>query len=50
VSDLLRELNEMRKSEAYGEVTPPRSLDAERIAIDVENYIDGVVELIGDQE
>ncbi len=50
LSHLLRELNELRKSEAYEEVPPPRSLAAEDVAVDVENYITDVAVLIGDTE
>jgi hypothetical protein len=50
VSALLRELNELRKSEAYGEVTLHPSLDAEDIAVEVERYIDAVTKLVGGQE
>lgn len=42
VAELLIELNELRKSEAYGEVLAPTQLDAEDIAAAVEAYIDAV--------
>ena len=41
VSDLLRDLNETRKSEAYGDVIAP-SLDAEETAASIEGYVDAV--------
>ena len=46
VSDLLRDLNETRKSEAYGDVEAPE-LDAEDVASRIELYIDSVAELLG---
>ena len=45
VSDLLRELNEGRKSVAYGDVDLP-DLDAEAVAIRIEEYVDSVSELV----
>lgn len=45
VSELLRDLNEARKSEAYGDVTPPE-LDPEDVAVAIEEYIASVAELI----
>lgn len=41
VSDLLRDLNETRKSEAYGDVTAPE-LDAENTAKTIERYVEAV--------
>lgn len=41
VSDLLRDLNETRKSEAYGDVTAPE-LDAEDTATTIEEYVEAV--------
>lgn len=46
VSDLLRDLNETRKSEAYGDVEAP-ALDAEDVASQIELYIESVAELLG---
>ena len=46
VSDLLRDLNEARKSEAYGDITPPE-LDPEDVAVRIEEYIKSVATLIG---
>ncbi len=40
-ADLLRDLNETRKSEAYGEVAAP-NLDAEDVACEIELYIAAV--------
>ena len=45
VSELLRDLNEARKSEAYGDVTPPE-LDPEVVAVAIEEYIASVAEKI----
>ena len=39
VADLLRDLNELRKSESYGEVKPPQSRSAEDIVTEVEEYV-----------
>lgn len=47
VSDLLRDLNEARKSEAYGDVTTPPELDPEDVAVQIEEYIQSVAALIG---
>lgn len=46
VSDLLRDLNEGRKSVAYGDVDRP-SLIAEEIASRIEGYIEAVSGLVG---
>ena len=45
VSSLLVELNELRKSEAYGEVQPSRSMTAAEIVIAVEGFIEAVGQL-----
>ena len=45
VSDLLRDLNETRKSEAYGDVVAP-NLEAEDVASEVELYILAVAKLL----
>lgn len=45
MSDLLRDLNEARKAVAYGDVARP-DLDAEEIAIQIENYVKAVEALI----
>jgi hypothetical protein len=45
VSGFLRDLNEKRKSEAYGDVQGPE-LDAERVASQIESYIDSVARLL----
>jgi len=45
VSALLRDLNEARKSEAYGDVQAPE-LDAEDVASEVESYIETVSRLL----
>lgn len=41
VSSLLAELNDARKSVAYGDIAMP-SLDAEDVAIAIEAYVDAV--------
>ena len=41
VEQLLKDLNEVRKSEAYGDITAPE-LDAEDVATDIEDYVDAV--------
>lgn len=46
VSDLLRELNDARKSVAYGDIELPE-LDPEETAIEIETFIDAVGEMIG---
>jgi hypothetical protein len=46
ISQLLRDLNEARKSEAYGDVTFPTGLDAQAVAIAVEEYVDAVEQLL----
>ncbi len=46
VSSLLVELNELRKSEAYGEVQPSRSMTTEDIVIAVEGFIEAVGQLV----
>jgi hypothetical protein len=45
VSELLRDLNEARKSVAYGDVDAP-DLDAEDVASDIESFIDAVEKLM----
>jgi len=45
IADLLRDLNTLRKSEAYGDVEAPE-MDPERIAIEVEEYVEAVSGLI----
>jgi hypothetical protein len=47
VADLMQDLNEVRKSEAYGDVSAPQSLDPEDVASEVERYVDAVGELLG---
>ena len=39
MTDLLRDLNELRKSESYGEVHPPQTRSAEDIVTEVEDYV-----------
>lgn len=45
VSALLRDLNETRKSEAYGDVQAPE-LDAEAVASEIESFIDSVGQIL----
>lgn len=45
VSALLRDLNEARKSEAYGDVASP-DLDASEIASRIEAYVEAVERLL----
>jgi hypothetical protein len=47
ITDLLIELNTLRKSEAYGEVSPSPTRSAEDIAIEVEQYVDALAALLG---
>jgi len=42
VAPLLEELNALRKSEAYGETSPPHGRSAEDIAVAVEQYVEAV--------
>ena len=42
VSDLLVDLNNMRKHEAYGDIVPPGNLDPQDVAEAVENYFEAV--------
>jgi len=41
VEDLLKDLNEARKSEAYGDIAAPE-LDAEDVASEIERYVEAV--------
>jgi hypothetical protein len=45
VSRLMTTLNNLRKSEVYGEMPPPSSITAEEVAISVEDFIDAVATL-----
>lgn len=47
VSALLRDLNETRKSVAYGDVEAPL-LDAEDVASEIESFIDSVEQILGE--
>lgn len=49
IAELLKELNELRKSESYGDISPPRSYSAEEIATAVENYVEHVAQRIEGQ-
>lgn len=46
VEALMRDLNEVRKSEAYGDVATPPTLDAEDVAREVEEYVAAVESFI----
>ncbi len=46
VSELLRDLNETRKSESYGDVEAPE-LDAEGTVADIEAFVERVQVLLG---
>lgn len=46
VSGLMGDLNELRKSEAYGDVASPPSLDPEDIVREVEDYVEAVDALL----
>lgn len=50
IADLMKALNEVRKSEAYGDVSAPRELDPEDVANRVELYVDAVSDLFADDE
>lgn len=45
IVQLMRDLNEVRKSEAYGDIATPPNLDPEDVAREVEEYVDAVDEL-----
>jgi hypothetical protein len=46
VSGLMGDLNEVRKSEAYGDIASPPNLDAEEVVREVEEYVDAVDALL----
>jgi hypothetical protein len=46
ISDLMQDLNEVRKSEAYGDISARPTLDPEDVASQVEEYIDAVSNLL----
>ncbi len=48
IARLLADLNDLRKSEAYGDVPPPEDMDAEDIAATVESYVESVAALFED--
>jgi hypothetical protein len=47
VAELMKDLNDVRKSEAYGDMSAQRHLDAEDVAREIEEYIDAVAVLLG---
>ena len=46
VSDLLSDLNNIRKSEAYGDVIVTPELDPEDVASNIEHYVEAVAALM----
>jgi hypothetical protein len=42
----MRDLNEVRKSEAYGDVATPPELNAESVAAEIEEFIEAVEEYV----
>ncbi len=50
VSSLMKELNDIRKSEAYGDVTVETDLDPEDVATAVEEYVDAVQTLMQNED
>lgn len=46
VAGLMHDLNEVRKSEAYGDIASPPNLDPEDVAQAVEEYIEAVDRLL----
>lgn len=46
VSDLLVDLNDMRKHVAYGDIGSPGNLDPQDVANDVEEYVEAVKRLL----
>ncbi len=46
IDELLVDLNEMRKHEAYGDTEPPGDLDPEHVATVIEGYVQSVRELL----
>jgi hypothetical protein len=47
IERLLRDLNDARKSAAYGDIPAP-SLNAEDVASEIELYVDAVARLVGE--
>ncbi len=45
IEKLLRDLNEARKSAAYGDIPAPE-LSAENVASEIERYVDAVTNLV----
>lgn len=46
IGDLLITLNTMRKHEAYGDIDRPLHLDAEDIAVMIDEYVNAVRQLM----
>ena len=46
VGDLLIDLNNMRKYEAYGDTDPPDHLDPEDVVSEIEEYVENVRSLL----
>ena len=49
VAQLLRDLNEMRKSEAYGDIADPPELDAEDVSGTIEHFVTSVAHIVDDR-
>lgn len=50
IRQLMLELWDMRQSESYGDVSQPEGLDPETVAAEIEDFVQAVSNLIGDQE
>lgn len=50
IAELLRDLNAIRKSSAYGEYLAPHGRSAEEIASEVEGYIDAVASFVDEND
>ena len=46
VGDLLIDLNNMRKHEAYGDIDPPENLDPQDVATEIDEYVEAVNRLL----
>ena len=46
VKDLLRDLHEMQKHEAYGDTPPPADRDPKDVATAIQEYVDSVSQLL----
>lgn len=50
VSSLMGELNDTRKASNYGDVPRPEHLDAEDIAVEIEDYVSAVEAIVKSAE